>query len=77
MKPKTPKLETVRCKGCALTIDGTATIDEVVHDPGCVFYDANAAKTFEERVVEAVVADLKANGKIRHAMLGLTFNEDQ
>ena len=27
--------------------------------------------TFEQRVIDAVVADLKANGKIRMALLGL------
>ena len=32
---------------------------------------AGAERTFEQRVIETVVADIKANGKIRMALLGI------
>lgn len=75
MKPKASKAK-IGCKGCELVFSDSVDIDEVVHDSGCIFYDPDDSKTFDERVVEAVVNDIRKGGKIREILLTEIRKED-
>lgn len=46
------------CKGCEITDYGPFFTDEVVHSEGCIFYE-QPAPSFEERVRQVVLADIK------------------
>lgn len=55
-----------KCRGCELASDGGFLADGVVHERECILFEPQ--KTFEDKVIEAIVQDIKKTGRIAEAL---------